>query len=110
MAENFAAIDCGTNCQETFDHGASVTLTATPDASATFTGWSGACTGAGACQVTLEGAKSVTATFAQISYIVVTATAGTGGSGVGSPGSWPETSPGARMPSDETRITPSSRA
>ncbi|MFZ1539273.1 MAG: S-layer homology domain-containing protein, partial [Chromatiaceae bacterium] len=45
---------------------------------ATFTGWSGACTGAGACQVNMHGAKSVTATFALKRY-TVTATAGSGG-------------------------------
>ncbi len=73
------AIDCGTNCQETFEHGALVTLTATPDASSTFTGWSGACTGAGACQVQMEEAQRVTATFTLKRY-TVTATAGTGGS------------------------------
>ncbi len=32
---------------------------------ATFAGWTGACTGAAACIVTMDGAKSVTATFTQ---------------------------------------------
>jgi hypothetical protein len=40
-----------------------VTLTATPAAGSQFTGWGGACGGAGACAVTMDAAKSVTATF-----------------------------------------------
>ena len=72
------AIDCGTNCQETFEHGVTVTLTATPDATATFTGWSGDCTGTEVCQVDMDEARSVTATFAPITY-TVTATAGPNG-------------------------------
>lgn len=41
-----------------------VTLTAMPDNGSMLTGWSGACTGTGTCQVTMDAAKSVTATFA----------------------------------------------
>lgn len=73
-------INCGNQCQETFDHGASVTLTATPDATATFTGWSGGgCSGTGSCQVNMTAARSVTASFTLNSY-TVTATAGAHGS------------------------------
>jgi hypothetical protein len=39
-----------------------VKLTATPDASSIFTGWSGACSGA-TCTVTMSADRSVTATF-----------------------------------------------
>ena len=42
-----------------------MTLTAVPDANATFSGWGGACTGTGTCQVTLSMARLVTATFAK---------------------------------------------
>jgi uncharacterized repeat protein (TIGR02543 family) len=41
-----------------------VTLTATPDPGATFTGWGGACLGTSACIVTMTAAKSVSAAFA----------------------------------------------
>ncbi len=78
VASDPEAIDCGTNCQETFEHGVTVTLTATPDATATFTGWSGDCTGAEVCRVDMEEARSVTAAFAPITY-TVTATAGPNG-------------------------------
>ena len=40
-----AGINCGSDCSESYNSGTSITLTATPDASSTFTGWSGACTG-----------------------------------------------------------------
>jgi trimeric autotransporter adhesin len=50
-------------------HGTVVTLTATPDTGSTFTGWTGAgCAGTGACVVTMDAAKPVTATFDLISY------------------------------------------
>jgi hypothetical protein len=56
-------INCGTDCNEPFDAGTTVTLTATPDATSTFTGWSGACGGTGSCTVTMEASHAVTATF-----------------------------------------------
>jgi hypothetical protein len=43
--------------------GSRVTLTATPEAGFVFSGWQGACTGAGACQVTMNGPQSVAAEF-----------------------------------------------
>ena len=76
-----AGIDCGSTCSFDFDHGAVVTLTATPNASSSFTGWSGAgCSGAGACQVTIDQARSVNATFAVASR-TLTVTKDGGGTG-----------------------------
>ena len=47
-----------------FNSGTTVTLTAAPSAGNTFDGWSGAgCSGTGTCQVTLNAAAGVTATF-----------------------------------------------
>ncbi len=60
-------------------HGTVVTLTPAADAGYHFTGWSGDCTGTGACQVTMTAARTVTATFAIDTY-TVTVSAGTGGS------------------------------
>jgi hypothetical protein len=55
------------DCAEQFDHGTQVTLTATPvSATSTFAGWSGACSGTGACVVTMTEARSVSATFTLI--------------------------------------------
>ncbi len=57
-------IACGATCSGLFPSGTSVTLTATADAGSVFTGWSGSgCTGTGTCVVTMDAAKSVTATF-----------------------------------------------
>jgi hypothetical protein len=74
-----AGISCGSTCSATYNAGTIVTLTAAPDTSSTFAGWSGACTGTAACSITMDAAKTVTASFALKSY-TITATAGTGGS------------------------------
>jgi len=66
----------------TYDHGVVVSLTATPAASSLFTGWSGACTGAGACSVTMDAAKSVTATFTLKQYSLSLSMNGTGSGSV----------------------------
>jgi len=59
-----AGINCGTDCTETYAHGTTVALTATPSGTATFTGWSGGgCVGIGGCAVTLAAATTVTASF-----------------------------------------------
>lgn len=58
-----AGINCGATCTAPFAAGASVTLAAAPAAGSTFTGWSGACGGTGACVVTMSSARSVVATF-----------------------------------------------
>jgi hypothetical protein len=58
-----AGIDCGATCATSFANGTMVTLTATPDAGSTFTGWGGDCTGAGPCVVTMDQDRAVTATF-----------------------------------------------
>ncbi len=69
-----AGIDCGTDCAETLPYGTVVTLTATPGANSVFDGWAGACTGTGTCTVTIDQARSVTATFTlQLPNLQVTA-------------------------------------
>ena len=59
-----AGIDCGDICTAEFELGTIVTLTATPDPGWTFSGWAGACDGSAGCVVTVDGGKSVTASFA----------------------------------------------
>jgi uncharacterized repeat protein (TIGR01451 family) len=61
-------IDCGSTCTYTFTAGTVVTLVATPDASSTFAGWSGAATGTGTATITMDGNKTVAATFSKIQY------------------------------------------
>ncbi len=57
-------ISCGSACNVPFAANTIVTLTETPPQGGTFGGWSGACTGsATTCQVTMNAAKSVTASF-----------------------------------------------
>ena len=73
-----AGIYCGTVCSASFN--VIVTLTASPDPGSTFAGWSGGgCTGTGSCQVTMNAAASVTATFNVLpSYPLSVAKSGTG--------------------------------
>jgi aryl-phospho-beta-D-glucosidase BglC (GH1 family) len=77
-----AGISCGATCSASFASGASVTLTASAASGSTFAGWSGACTGTGACTVPMTAAKSVTATF-NTSATTQTLTVTRAGSGTG---------------------------
>ncbi|MFN7950226.1 MAG: SUMF1/EgtB/PvdO family nonheme iron enzyme [bacterium] len=74
-----SGIDCGSTCFSNFPQGQVVTLTPTPNADSKFAGWSGACSGSGACQVTMSAAKSVTATFTLLpTYKLTVNRSGTG--------------------------------
>ena len=58
-------INCGTDCSHSATRGTAVTLTATPTAGSTFTGWSGGgCSGTGSCTVTVSANTVIGATFA----------------------------------------------
>jgi hypothetical protein len=48
--------------------GTVVAVTATPAAGYAFSSWSGACTGSGACLVTMDAAKTVTANFTKLYF------------------------------------------
>ena len=76
LSVNFAGTGTGTisdgmnlncssssSCSQPYTSGATVTLTATPTAGSLFFGWSGACTGSGACTLTMNSSQSVTAKF-----------------------------------------------
>src|SRR5206468_8460444 len=67
-----AGIACGATCSASFPSGTLVTLTATPAAGFTFTGWSGGgCSGTGPCTVGLGADTSVTSTFTPIYTLTV---------------------------------------
>ncbi len=63
-----AGISCtsgsSTGCTASFPPSTIVTLTESPGGTDTFSGWAGACSGTGACTITLSAAASVSAGFA----------------------------------------------
>lgn len=63
VTSNPMGINCGATCSAAFNAGVAVTLSAAAANGSTFAGWSGACTGTGACTVTMNAAQTVTATF-----------------------------------------------
>ena len=76
-----SGIACGAACEAEYEKGTSVTLSATPGTGSEFKGWSGACTGTGACEVTMSEAKSVSAEFAPAPKLKLTVSEAGGGSG-----------------------------
>ncbi len=74
-----AGINCGSTCTRQFATGEVVTLTATAGSGATFAGWSGDCSGTGACVVTMDDARSVTASFTVNTYNLAASMTGSGG-------------------------------
>lgn len=75
-------INCGPNCAR-YISDLSVTLTATAGSGSSFTGWGGACSGKGTCTVTMDSAKSVTASFNDTPETMYSLTITPGGNGTG---------------------------
>jgi hypothetical protein len=80
VVSNPVGINCGTACDKSFDFGTAVTLTPSAAAGSLFAGWSGACSGTGACNVSITESRQVTATFADNRFPLVVNIIG-GGSG-----------------------------
>ncbi len=63
VVSNPSGINCGGSCSSSFYLGQQITLAAAPNAGSRFAGWSGACSGTGACVVNLNSNASVYADF-----------------------------------------------
>lgn len=89
-----AGIFCPADCSEEFVDGELVALTADPAPGFEFTGWTGDCSGAGACQVTMSQNRAVSATFAALpaTWTLTVTVAG--------PGSVSSDPPGISCPGD----------
>jgi len=77
-----SGIQCGADCSESYPEGTSVTLIATPSSGSTFAGWSGDCTGTGACVMTMSADRSATAGFTALGSRTLSVTPSGGGSGM----------------------------
>jgi hypothetical protein len=73
-----AGINCAPDCSVPYNFGTVVTLTATPDATSTFSGWVGACSGTGPCMVTMNADMNATATFTRNQVALSVAKSGNG--------------------------------
>jgi hypothetical protein len=58
--------DCRGSCTAPYVSGTQVHLVAVPDTGASFVSWSGACSGTGGCDLTLDADREVSATFATL--------------------------------------------
>ncbi|HTT31890.1 MAG TPA: beta-propeller fold lactonase family protein [Solirubrobacteraceae bacterium] len=63
VSDGTGAIACPSTCSHAYPVNGQVTLTASPASGSTFTGWGGACSGTGTCQVTMSSDMNVMATF-----------------------------------------------
>ncbi|HEU0305022.1 MAG TPA: hypothetical protein VFR32_10635 [Gaiellaceae bacterium] len=73
-----AAFECAQTCSLELDAGVAARLVGRARAGARFTGWRGACTGSGPCNVTLDGARSVTAVFGPATFRLTVSLGGQG--------------------------------
>ena len=75
VSSNPAGIDCGSAnnaCSATYSNGTSVTLTATPDLTSMFVGWSQACSGNQPCTLNMVADRQVVAIFDLLPVLNVT--------------------------------------
>ena len=63
VSDGGGGISCPSTCSNSYQANSFVDLTAAPSAGSTFSGWSGACSGTGFCQVQMSDDMAVTATF-----------------------------------------------
>jgi hypothetical protein len=71
VTSNPAGINCGQDCQEDYNLGTLVTLTATPQQGSNFVRWEGDCSGTSpTCQLTMNKNKNVTAVFNSQEFVL----------------------------------------
>ena len=68
-------LDCPDACAVEYEPGSLVDLTANAASGSVFAGWSGPCEGLGACHLTMDGDKAVTATFSLRPFLEFSAAA-----------------------------------
>jgi hypothetical protein len=79
VTSNPAGINCGTTCDARYASGTLVTLDATSSLGSIFSGWSGGgCSGTAPCQIAVNDATTVTATFTLDQYSLTVNPAGSG--------------------------------
>ncbi|MCC6455251.1 MAG: M4 family metallopeptidase [Caldilineaceae bacterium] len=86
VTSSAVGISCGADCEETYTGGIQVTLHVTASAGSRFGGWTGACSGAAACLITMGADKSVDARFDRC-YPLTLSRSGSGGTPVATPSS-----------------------
>ncbi len=67
---NCPSTGASASCTQQYTLGQSITLTAVPASGWTFSGWSGDCSGTGACSLTMSSARTATATFSNGGFSV----------------------------------------
>ena len=76
-----ARINCGSICSEYYLNGDTVALQAAANGDSVFSGWTGDCSGTGACTVTMDAARTVDAVFETVPSYLLTVSATGAGSG-----------------------------
>src|ERR1041384_7654597 len=66
VTSNPSGITCSPTCSQSFASGSVVTLTPVAATGYAFNGWTGACSGTGACMVSGNGALTAAATFVAV--------------------------------------------
>jgi hypothetical protein len=72
VTDDKGKINCGSTCSGTYANGTMVSLSAKPSTGSGFIGWSGDCSGTGACVVTMDKARSVNAQFNTLPPVTLT--------------------------------------
>lgn len=78
VTSDVGGISCPPTCSTSLENGVKSTLSAEPGAGQRLIAWGGACTGAGPCEVTMDAAKSVTATFGTATFALAVRVTGRG--------------------------------